>query len=122
MGRGIWQHHQIHGSSWGTSLSLTVEGSFHVLELDSQLKRLYTTDLKAVNHILVNYYDYPKPESAIYNIKRILGEGARFWLGYLMVTSFHFRRSSSGRRRYPQATGMVDAPKDFILFLDASIP
>ncbi|KAH9483580.1 Cytochrome P450 monooxygenase 205 [Psilocybe cubensis] len=39
------------------------------------LKRLYTTDLKAINHILVNSYDYPKPESAVYNIKRILGEG-----------------------------------------------
>ncbi|PPQ82386.1 hypothetical protein CVT25_008347 [Psilocybe cyanescens] len=39
------------------------------------LRRLYTTDLKAVNHVLVNSYDYPKPESAIYNIRRILGEG-----------------------------------------------
>ncbi|KAF8955546.1 cytochrome P450 [Flammula alnicola] len=37
--------------------------------------RLFTTDLKALNHILMNSYDYQKPESAIYNIRRILGDG-----------------------------------------------
>jgi len=37
--------------------------------------RLYTTDLKALNHIFANNYDYQKPEWSTYNIKRILGEG-----------------------------------------------
>ncbi len=40
-----------------------------------QSTRLYTTDLKAINHFLVNDYDYPKPEAAIYNIQRIVGKG-----------------------------------------------
>ncbi|KAF9480874.1 cytochrome P450 [Pholiota conissans] len=39
------------------------------------ITRLYTTDLKAVNHFLVNTQTYQKPAAAIYNLTRILGEG-----------------------------------------------
>ncbi|KXN91970.1 hypothetical protein AN958_11030 [Leucoagaricus sp. SymC.cos] len=37
--------------------------------------RLYTSDLKAINHILMNNYTYQKPERATYGLKRVLGEG-----------------------------------------------
>ncbi|KAF9453671.1 cytochrome P450 [Macrolepiota fuliginosa MF-IS2] len=37
--------------------------------------RLYTADLKAINHILMNNYIYQKPEAATYNLRRVLGEG-----------------------------------------------
>ncbi|KDR81977.1 hypothetical protein GALMADRAFT_240373 [Galerina marginata CBS 339.88] len=36
---------------------------------------LYTADLKAINHILMNSNDYTKPEVNIYIIKRVLGDG-----------------------------------------------
>ncbi|KAF5318137.1 hypothetical protein D9619_012227 [Psilocybe cf. subviscida] len=37
--------------------------------------RLYTMDHKALNHVLASTHIYQKPESGIYNIKRILGAG-----------------------------------------------
>ncbi|TFK34906.1 cytochrome P450 [Crucibulum laeve] len=39
------------------------------------LDRLYTTDTKALNHVLMNSYYYQKPEAARYNLGRILGTG-----------------------------------------------
>ena len=40
-----------------------------------QMKRLYTIDTKAINHVLVNDYIYQKPEAARYNLSQILGSG-----------------------------------------------
>ncbi|KAF8898203.1 cytochrome P450 [Gymnopilus junonius] len=40
-----------------------------------QTSRLYTIDLKAINHILMNSYIYQKPEGARYNLTQILGNG-----------------------------------------------
>lgn len=40
-----------------------------------QLPRLYTTDTKALNHILMNSYTYQKPESARFGLSRIVGPG-----------------------------------------------
>ncbi|KAF8177631.1 cytochrome P450 [Pholiota molesta] len=39
------------------------------------VSRLYTTDLKAINHFLVDAQTYEKPAAAVYEIKRALGEG-----------------------------------------------
>ncbi|KAF9559573.1 cytochrome P450 [Agrocybe pediades] len=39
------------------------------------LTRLYTTDLKAITHVLMHSNDYQKPEFAVYNLRRLLGEG-----------------------------------------------
>ena len=39
------------------------------------MNRLYTTDTKAINHVLMNSYIYQKPESARYNLSQILGNG-----------------------------------------------
>ncbi|KIM49563.1 hypothetical protein M413DRAFT_21761 [Hebeloma cylindrosporum] len=39
------------------------------------MNRLYTTDTKAINHVLMNSYIYQKPEGARYNLSRILGNG-----------------------------------------------
>ncbi|KAF5318106.1 hypothetical protein D9619_012269 [Psilocybe cf. subviscida] len=39
------------------------------------LPRLYTTDTKALNHILMNSYTYQKPESARFGLSRIVGPG-----------------------------------------------
>jgi len=36
---------------------------------------LYVADPKAVNHILMNSYDYPKPENLIYDLSRLFGPG-----------------------------------------------
>lgn len=40
-----------------------------------QLPRLYTTDTKALNHILMNSQTYQKPESARFGLGRIVGPG-----------------------------------------------
>ncbi|KAF8645783.1 hypothetical protein AX16_007578 [Volvariella volvacea WC 439] len=39
------------------------------------MQRFYTTDPKAVNHILMNSYIYQKPEGARFNLSEILGNG-----------------------------------------------
>jgi hypothetical protein len=39
------------------------------------MNRLYTTDTKAINHILMNSHIYQKPEVARYNMSRTLGNG-----------------------------------------------
>ncbi|KAG6809703.1 hypothetical protein H0H92_015069 [Tricholoma furcatifolium] len=52
------------------------------------LRRLYTTDLKALNHILMNTSIYQKPESARYNLTRILGEGLPFCQRKVMNPAF----------------------------------
>jgi hypothetical protein len=46
-------------------------------ELDPthQIDRLFTTDHKAINHILMNDFDYQKPEPARWQLGRILGYG-----------------------------------------------
>lgn len=43
-----------------------------------QMNRLYTTDLRALNHILMNNYTYQKPTAARYGLRQILGDGAVF--------------------------------------------
>lgn len=40
-----------------------------------QSDRLYTTDLRALNHILTHSVDYQKPEMARFNLARLLGDG-----------------------------------------------
>ncbi|KAF8802410.1 cytochrome P450 [Phlegmacium glaucopus] len=37
--------------------------------------RILTTDLKAINHILFNSYDYPKPDTVSYTFRQIFGNG-----------------------------------------------
>ncbi|KAJ2914206.1 hypothetical protein MD484_g6197, partial [Candolleomyces efflorescens] len=39
------------------------------------MHRLYTTDLKAINHVLMNSYIYQKPGPARYGLEQILGKG-----------------------------------------------
>jgi len=39
------------------------------------LTRLYTMDTKALNHVLMNSYDYQKPAPARFNLAEILGDG-----------------------------------------------
>ena len=39
------------------------------------MKRFYTIDVKAINHVLMNDYLYQKPEPARYNLSQILGSG-----------------------------------------------
>lgn len=39
------------------------------------MTRLYTTDTKALNHILVNSYIYQKPEATRYHLTRTVGPG-----------------------------------------------
>jgi len=39
------------------------------------MTRLYTTDTKALNHVLMNSYIWQKPEVARYNLSRVLGPG-----------------------------------------------
>ena len=51
-----------------------------------QLTRLYTTDTKALNHVLMNSYIYQKPEAARYNLGRIVGPGAHLSIPYHLVT------------------------------------
>ncbi|KAF9036849.1 cytochrome P450 [Panaeolus papilionaceus] len=36
--------------------------------------RLYTVDLKAINHVAMNNYVYQKPEAAVYNLKQVTGD------------------------------------------------
>ncbi|KAF9265786.1 cytochrome P450 [Marasmius fiardii PR-910] len=38
-------------------------------------RRLYTTDLKALSHVLINHYDYQKPEEARFALSEVLGDG-----------------------------------------------
>lgn len=40
------------------------------------MTRLYTTDTKALNHVLMNSYIYQKPAVARYNLGRVVGSGA----------------------------------------------
>ena len=40
-----------------------------------QLKRLYTTDTKALNHVLMNNDIYQKPEGTRYHLSLIVGSG-----------------------------------------------
>lgn len=40
-----------------------------------QMNRLYTTDTKALNHILMNSGLYHKPEPMRYNLGQLLGSG-----------------------------------------------
>ena len=40
-----------------------------------QMNRLYTTDTKVLNHILMNSGLYEKPEPMRYNVGQILGSG-----------------------------------------------
>jgi hypothetical protein len=39
------------------------------------MSKLYTTDLKAINHILMNSYTYQKPEFFRFRIEEIVGKG-----------------------------------------------
>ncbi|KDR81931.1 hypothetical protein GALMADRAFT_135320 [Galerina marginata CBS 339.88] len=39
------------------------------------MNRLYTTDVKAINHVLMNNYNYQKSEIARYHLSKILGNG-----------------------------------------------
>lgn len=39
------------------------------------MRRLYTTDTKALNHVLMNSNDYQKPEAARYSLNRVVGTG-----------------------------------------------
>ncbi|PPQ88686.1 hypothetical protein CVT25_010120 [Psilocybe cyanescens] len=39
------------------------------------MSRLYTTDVKAINHILMNDYVYQKTEDVRYTLRKILGDG-----------------------------------------------
>ncbi|TEB31341.1 cytochrome P450 [Coprinellus micaceus] len=39
------------------------------------MNRLYTTDLKAINHVLMNNYIYQKPAAARFGLSQILGNG-----------------------------------------------
>lgn len=49
------------------------------------MTRLYTTDTKALNHVLMNSYIYQKPEAARYNLSRVVGPG-----GYItLISSFY---------------------------------
>lgn len=43
--------------------------------LSQQTDRLYTTDMRALNHILTHSVDYQKPEMARFNLARLLGDG-----------------------------------------------
>jgi hypothetical protein len=45
-----------------------------------QMDRLFTMDTKAINHILVNSYDYWKPEGIRYTASRIFGRGTLYIL------------------------------------------
>lgn len=38
-------------------------------------RRLYTSDLRALSHVLMNHYDYQKPEEARFALSEILGDG-----------------------------------------------
>ena len=40
-----------------------------------QMDRLFTIDTKAINHVLMNSYDYWKPEGIRYTASRIFGKG-----------------------------------------------
>lgn len=39
------------------------------------MSKLYTTDLKAINHILMNTHAYQKPEWFRYKMQEVVGEG-----------------------------------------------
>lgn len=39
------------------------------------MKHFYTTDLRALNHILTKPDIYKKPEAALYNVSQIIGNG-----------------------------------------------
>jgi hypothetical protein len=45
------------------------------------MDRLFTMDTKALNHVLMNSHDYCKPETARYNVSRILGTGMCLYNG-----------------------------------------
>lgn len=40
-----------------------------------QRNQLYTVDPKALNHVLMNYHIWQKPEVSRYNLTRIIGGG-----------------------------------------------
>jgi hypothetical protein len=40
-----------------------------------QIRRLYIADTKALNHVLMNSYDYQKAPIARYNLSRVVGPG-----------------------------------------------
>ncbi|KAH7910533.1 cytochrome P450 [Hygrophoropsis aurantiaca] len=42
------------------------------------IDRLFTMDLRALNHVLTHSLDYQKPEQVRYNLSQILGEGVLF--------------------------------------------
>ena len=54
---------------------VAVPSDLHLI-LFSKSTRLMTTDLKAVNHVLFNSYDYPKPVLVRQIIRGLFGSGA----------------------------------------------
>lgn len=54
--------------------------------------RLFTADIKALNHILMNSYTYQKPEASRYNLSQILGNGKPVRVSRLVLVLFflHF--------------------------------
>ncbi|KNZ77019.1 Secologanin synthase [Termitomyces sp. J132] len=73
MGGRVRLNHSIQGILWCKfkSTSGLSKWRFKIL----QFRRLYTTDTKALNHILMTTSVYQKPEAARHNLSRILGEG-----------------------------------------------
>jgi hypothetical protein len=73
MDSGVWACHQVQVSLWGTLFVYFM--MCPQLDPTCQIDRLFTTDHKAINHILMNDFDYQKPEPARWQLGRILGYG-----------------------------------------------
>lgn len=48
---------------------------FHLIDPTDQVTRLYIADTKALNHVLVNSYDYQKSDATRYDLSRMVGTG-----------------------------------------------
>jgi len=53
----------------------TISALASIANSEPQMKRFYTVDLKAVNHILMNSNTYQKPEATRFFLSEILGDG-----------------------------------------------
>ena len=75
-----------------------------------QMDRLWTTDTRALNHILTHSTQYQKPEAARRNVAKLLGEGVLFTEGEgsRAVHADNRQADVRTRSRTAQTTGTSD--------------
>ena len=101
MDQPIWNSNPIQRHARGELLTINPSQVFHNPFLLQKVSRLLTTDVKAINHILFNSYDFPRPDELSYVFRKLFGLGA--------LSGAYFRRQ------------LYDCIKGFLLSKEMSI-